>query len=127
MKILSVEEFTKIICKLVDDVGNITLSNPDSEDDFPIGVISNTMRSIEKIENNIPIIARYSISIFWWTNSKYESMKLENKTTELLLKYNVIPIGNQNDNYDEITKKYIYGYRYEVIYNGLTNSFNRVK
>ncbi len=126
MNELKIDEFTRYVCQVLESLGNITLENPDSEETFPIGVVSNPMQSIKKTENNIPIYKRFSISIEWWTNSKYESMKLFEKTNSLLRTYNFAQIGNQVDIYDEITKKHRYGGRYEVNYNGLTNSFERV-
>lgn len=126
IKELSIEEFTRYITRLVAQLGNITLENPDTEETFPVAVISNPMQSIKKTENNIPIYVRFSISIEWWTNSKYESMNLFQETNKLLRQHNLAQIGNPIDLYDQITKKHRYGGRYEVNYNGLTNSLERV-
>lgn len=126
IKELSIEEFTRYITRLVAQLGNITLENPDTEETFPVAVISNPMQSIKKTENNIPIYVRFSISIEWWTNSKYESMNLFQETSKLLRQHNLAQIGSPIDLYDQITKKHRYGGRYEVNYNGLTNSLERV-
>ncbi len=124
---LSIEDFTKYVIRQVETIGNITLNNPDTKEAFPIGVVNNSMQSIKTTENNIPVYTRFSISIEWWTNSKYESMRLFQQTNKKLRESNFVQIGGAIDLYDEVTKKYRYGGRYEVNYNGLTNSFERVK
>lgn len=123
---LSIEQFTRYVANLVETLGNTTLNNPDSEETFPIYVVSNPMQNIKKTENNLPIYSRFSITVENWNNSKYEAMKLHQKTYELLRKYNFSLTGSPIDLYDEITKKYRFGSRYEVNYNGLTNSFERI-
>lgn len=123
---LTIEEFTKYVTDLVETIGNVTLSNPDVEETFPCCVVSNAMQLIKITENNIPVKTRFSIYIEWWTPSKYVSMGYYQQTNELLRQYNFAQIGNQVEGYDEITKKHRYGGRYEVNYNGLTNSFERV-
>lgn len=123
---LSIEDFTRYTVRQVEELGNVTLSNPDTEEKFPVSVISNPMQSIKRTENNIPILTRLSITVEWWTNSKYESMRLFQETNKLLRNSNFAQIGSPIDVYDEITKKHRYGGRYEVNYNGLTNSFERI-
>lgn len=124
---LSIEEFTRYVVRQIELIGNITLNNPDTRESFPIGVVNNPMQSIKVTENNIPLYTRFSISIEWWTNSKYESMRLFQETNKKLRESNFIQIGGSIDLYDEVTKKHRYGGRYEVNFNGLTNSFERVK
>lgn len=122
----SVEDFQRYIVRKIETLGNVTLSNPDDKEEFPLSVVSGVMQSIKKTEDNIPIYKRFSVSIEWWTNSKYESMKKFQETNILLRKSNIAQIGAPIDMYDDITKKHRYGGRYEVNYNGLTNSFERV-
>ena len=123
---LDIENFTRYTNSLVETLGNTTLSNPDDTESFPIAIISNPMESIIRTEDNKPIYKRFSITIEWWTNSKYGSMNMFQKTNELLRNYNYVMVGTPIDMYDEITKKHRYGGRYEVNYNGLTNSFERI-
>lgn len=123
---LDIETFTRYVTRLVETLGNTTLSNPDSEETFPIYVISNPMQTIKKSEDNFPIYTRFSITVENWNDSKYEAMKLHQLTYKLLRQYNFCPVGSPIDMYDEITKKHRYGSRYEVNYNGLTNSFERI-
>lgn len=122
-----VEKFTRYVVNILKELGEITLNNPDSEEIFPLAVVSNVMESVKKTENNAPIYKRFSITVEWWTDSKYNAMNLYEKTNKLLRKYNFALVGTPIDMYDEITKKNRYGGRYEVNYNGLTNSFERIK
>lgn len=122
---LSIEDFTRYVVREVEKLGDVTLANPDDKETFPIAVVSNPMQSIKKTEDNTPIFTRFSITIEWWSNSKYESMKKYQETNIALRKSNFAQIGSPIDIYDEITRKHRYGGRYEVNYNGLTNSFER--
>lgn len=122
----TIEEFTRYVVRLLESLGNITLENPDVQETFPLAVVNNPMQSINKVENNVPIYKRFSINIEWWTNSKYDSMKLYEETNKLLRAYNFVQKGTPTEMYDEITKKYRFGGRYDVNYNGLTNSFERI-
>jgi len=124
---LDEEQFTRYVVRQIETLNkNVTLSHPDINEEFPLYVVDNIMSSVRKTEDGFPIFSRFSISIEAWTNSKYESMKLSQDIKILLRASNFTPIGSPVDIYDEITKKHRYGYRYEVNYNGLNNSFERV-
>lgn len=124
---LSIEKFTRYVVRMVEKLDyNVTLDNPDSTESFPLAVVNNPMEVVKYTENNIPVLKRMSISVEWWCNSKYEAMKHYQETNDLLRKYNFMPIGGQTDSHDQVTQKYRYGSRYEVNYNGLTNSFERI-
>ena len=124
---LDIDDFTKFVVSTIDSLGNVILSNPDDKEQFPSIVVSNPMKSIKITEDNIPVLTRFSISIESWTNSKYDSMGMFEQISKLLRQYNFVYVGSPIDMYDEITKKYRYGGRYEVNYNGLTNSFEKIK
>ncbi len=126
IKELSVEEFQKYVVRKMETLGNTTTSNPTDEEIFPISVVSNVMQSIRKTENNIPIFTKFSVTIEWWTEKKSISMKMFQETNKLLRESNFAQMGTPIDLYDDLTKKYRYGGRYEVNYNGLTNSFERI-
>lgn len=124
---LDEEQFTRYTVRQVETLKkNVTLSNPDNKEEFPLSVVSNIMSSIRRTEEGFPIYVKFSVTVEWWTDSKYESMRMTQETNKLLRKSNYTPIGAPIDIYDEITKKHRYGRRYEVNYNGLTNSFERV-
>lgn len=127
MKELSLEEFTRFTIQTLEPLGEITLDYPDNTQPFPLALVTNPMQSIKLTEDNIPVLTRFSITIEWWTNKKYESMKLFEETNKLLRQYNFLMVGNAIDIYDDNTKKHRFGGRYEVNYNGLTNSFERIK
>ena len=126
MNELDVEQFTKYVVRLIKTLGEVSLTNPDSEETFPKSVVSNVMQSIKITEDNFPIYSRFSVTVEWWADSKYKAMELFQSTNKLLRHYNFAMIGAPIDLYDEITRKHRYGGRYEVNYNGLTNSFERV-
>ena len=126
MSELSIEDFTRYTVRILQPLGNIVLSNPDSEETFPLAVVSNPMQSVRKVEEQMPIYSRFSITVDWWADSKYKSMNLFQDANKVLRSYNYTLIGTPIDVYDEITKKHRYGGRYEVNYNGLTNSFERI-
>lgn len=123
---LKIEDFTKYVVGLVEALGNVTLSNPDEDETFPLVVVSNPMETIKRTEDNYPVYKKFSITVEWWTNSKYNSMALYQRTNELLRQNNFALVGSPIDMYDEITRKHRYGGRYEVNYNGLTNAFERI-
>lgn len=124
---LTIEEFTRFVVRQMEDIENTILNNPDNNETFPLIVVNNPMQAIKKTENNIPIYTRFSINIESWSNSKYEVMKIYHEINKKIRKYNFIQIGSQIDIFDDLTQKYRYGGRYEVNYNGLTNSFEIIK
>lgn len=124
---LSIEDFTRFVVRKIETISNVVLNNPDNEEQFPLTVVNSPMESIRTVEENIPIYKRFSINVEHWTNSKYESMTRYQEVNELLRKCNFTPVGTPTDLYDVATQKYRYGIRYEVNYNGLTNSFERIK
>ena len=127
MNELTVEDFTRYTFRIIQSLGNVVLSNPDSTETFPVSVVSNPMQSIRVVEEQVPIFSRFSITVEWWADSKYGAMNLFQQTNELLRSYNYTLVGTPIDMYDEITKKHRYGGRYEVNYNGLTNAYERIR
>lgn len=124
---LSITTFAELIVEIIESIGNIGLDNPDVEENFPIGIVSNPTKFIKKTEANFPILTRFSITIEWWSDLKYLSMDLFEKTNKTLRDYNIQLTSSPIDIYDEITRKHRYGGVYEVNYNGITNSFERIK
>ncbi len=126
MSEFTVEDFLRYTVRLIEKNSNVELSNPDATAEFPLTVVSNAMQSILKTENNFPIRKRFSITVEHWANSKYEAMKMFQKTNVILRNSNMAQVGTPVDMYDEITKKHRYGGRYEVIWNGLINCLERI-
>ena len=65
----------------------------------------------------------FTVSIEEWADKKYEVMKMMDETSEKLRELNIIKNNNDNDIFDDITKKYRLISSYEVIYDGLYNCF----
>ena len=53
---LSIEDFTRYTVRQVEELGNVTLSNPDTEEKFPVSVISNPMQSIKRTQKFLDCI-----------------------------------------------------------------------
>lgn len=128
MNELEVSQFSDFVVERLESLGfRVRLANPDDLETFPLTVVNNVMQSIKRNdENNNPIFLRFSVSIEQWCDTKHEAMERFQKTNELLRQYNFLMVASTIDNYDEATRKYRYGARYEVNYNGLTNSFMRI-
>lgn len=131
MQELSIGEFVKHVVTILEknfSGANVTLENPDNKSLFPTILVSNPTQSFRKLgDNNAPVYTRLTINIEWWTNKKYESMDAIDATDKVLRAYNFVRVGTPTDLYDDNTKKHRFGGRYEVNYNGLTNSFERIK
>ena len=124
---LNIDDFTRYLVRVIEKVTEVTLNNPDTNSPFPIALFSNPMKSIRLTEENIPVYSRFSFTIEVWTDTKYESMALFEKIDKVLRTYNCCLVGGNIDLYDNVTSKYRFGGRYEVNFNGLTNSFERIK
>lgn len=126
---MELEDFTRLIVQTLEELGeNITLSNPDTDETFPIGVVSLPLEMINKTdETNTPTSKRFQISIEWWTDSRYTSLSKYTACGKKLRELNILQTGQTTQRYDEITKKHIVGGSYEVLYNGINNSFNKTR
>lgn len=129
MSELTLEEFTRLVVRKLEETGeNIITSNPDTKETYPLGVVSNPMENILLTdESNKPIKKTLAISVEWWTNSKYQSMEKCELGNQKLRELNILPTSNTSPRYDEITKKHIFGCNYQVNYNGITNSLEKIK
>ena len=128
-KEFDLEAFTRLVVRKTEELGKeVSLANPTDDAIFPIGVVNNPMEDVVMTDDdNIPIIKNFSITIEWWTNSRYESMKLCQETNLKMRTLNLLKVGNTIIRNDEVTSKYIVGETYEVRYNGLTNSLEKIK
>lgn len=125
----SLEKFTRFTVRKLEELNHqIVFKNPKKEATFPVGVVINPMQSIAKTnEDNIPISKRMSITIEYWDDSRYSAMKLQEEATKKLREYNYLPIDNGSLRNDDITDKNIISQTYEVIYNAVNNSFEKIK
>lgn len=125
---LSDEVFTRMVENLIEKLGyNTSLSNPDTEAEYPCVTVSNTMSNILITEDKIPVKTRFQISIEVWDTKKYNTMKIMNEIILKLRSFNLTKVGNTSELYDEITRKHRRGESFEVFFNGITNSFDRTK
>lgn len=129
MEEFDLESFTRYVIKLLKNINkNIRIENPDDKATFPITIVSNPMDNELIIDDdNSSIYTKYMISIENWSDTFYDSIKLDSEITLVLRKNNFLPIGNPINRKDEITKKFIFGHNYQVNYNKLTNSLERIK
>lgn len=124
---LNLDDFTKIVVLKIQEIFNkeVVLSTPKSNSNFPCTVVRTPIETINLIDQDTgEIISKtFTITIEEWDNSKYEVMNRMCKTSEKLRELNIIKNNNDNDIFDDITKKYRLISSYEVIYDGLYNCF----
>lgn len=117
------EELTKMIYEKLEVLGyEITLLNPTTESKFPAIVLYTPLESTMKQYNAEIVQKRFEVTIECWAKSKYEVMEMMEKVSSIMVKHNFIKINTVTDIFDEVTKKYRISSRFEVKYNGLTNS-----
>lgn len=125
---LGIERFTRIVSRKLEEYEyNIVLENPQTDETFPCGVLSNVMRKDTINEDGEPVKSSFSFTLEWWTEKTYSSMALFDKSNIKLRELNILLTGNTSPRFDEVTKKYIVGGNYEVNYNAITNSFNKIR
>lgn len=127
---LTIRQFNDIVVSLLEEItSNVVLENPNAKGIFPCIVCQAPMRydEITNKESNIPVLSRFSITIEAWTKRKTSSISLSDEIDSKLRGYNFTRMGTPIDLYDEITKSHRYGGNYEVFYNAMTNSFEKIK
>lgn len=123
-----VKDFYDLVVRLLEEIiSEVVAENPSAESVFPCLVVQSPVRYDEKTGETIPILSRFTITIEAWTKRKTNSMSLIDEVDSKLRGYNFTRIGTPIDLYDEITKCHRYGGNYEVFYNAMTNSLERVK
>lgn len=123
-----VKDFYDLVIRLLEEIINeVVAENPSAESVFPCLVVQSPVRYDEKNGETMPILSRFTITIEAWTKKKTNSMSLIDEVDNKLRGYNFTRIGTPIDLYDEITKCHRYGGNYEVFYNAMTNSLERVK
>lgn len=128
MKYLKVEDFYTFVISILETIlKEVVRENPDASSVFPCLVVQAPMKYEEKTGENIPILSRFSISIEAWTKKKSSSISLIDEVDSKLRGYNFTRIGTPIDFYDEITKSHRYGGSYEVFFNAITNSLEKIK
>lgn len=128
MKELKVSEFYDMVIIILETIlKEVVTENPDGKAIFPCIVAQAPMRLDEVNGEDIPILSRFSITCEAWTKRKSSSIKLADEIDSKLRGYNFTRTGTPIDLYDENTKCHRYGGSYEVFYNALNNSLEKVK
>ncbi len=128
MKEFKVSEFYNMVISILESIlKEVVRENPDGKAIFPCIVAQAPMRLDEKNGEDVPILSRFSITIEAWTKRKSSSIELADEIDSKLRGYNFTRTGTPIDLYDENTKCHRYGGSYEVFYNALTNSLEKVK
>lgn len=125
---LTMEYFTRLVVRKLEELEiDILLENPQTDDTFPCGVISNVMRNDSINEEGVPVKSTFSFSVEWWTDKTYSSMELFDKASVKLRDLNILLTANTSTRFDDVTRKYVVGGSYEVNYNAITHSFNKIR
>lgn len=128
MKEFKVSEFYDMVIGILETIlKEVVRENPDGKAIFPCIVAQAPMRLDEKNGEDVPILSRFSITIEAWTKRKSSSIELADEIDSKLRGYNFTRTGTPIDLYDENTKCHRYGGSYEVFYNALNNSLEKVK
>ena len=128
MKEFKVSEFYNMVISILESIlKEVVRENPDGKAIFPCIVAQAPMRLDEKNGEYVPILSRFSITIEAWTKRKSSSIELADEIDSKLRGYNFTRTGTPIDLYDENTMCHRYGGSYEVFYNALTNSLEKVK
>lgn len=128
MKEFKVSEFYNMVIEILETIlKEVVRENPDGKAIFPCIVAQAPMRLDEKNGEDVPILSRFSITIEAWTKRKSSSIELADEIDSKLRGYNFTRTGTPIDLYDENTKCHRYGGSYEVFYNALNNSLEKVK
>lgn len=123
-----VKDFYDMVITILEQIiPEVIMENPDGKSVFPCIVVQAPMRLDEVNGETMPILSRFSITCEAWTKRKSSSVSLADDIDSKLRGYNFTRVGTPIDLYDENTKCHRYGGSYEVFYNALTNSLEKVK
>ncbi len=128
MKEFKVSEFYDMVITILETImKQVVGENPNGDSKFPCIVVQAPMRLDEVNGEELPILSRFSITCEAWTKKKATSVELADEIDSKLRGYNFTRTGTPINLYDENTKCHRYGGNYEVFYNALTNSLEKVK
>lgn len=128
MKTFSVEEFYKLVIRILEEIiTEVVVENPDGKSVFPCIVVQAPMRLDEVNGEDNPILSRFSVTCEAWTKKKLSSISLADEIDSKLRGYNFTRVGTPINLYDENTSCHRYGGNYEVFYNAINNSLEKIK
>lgn len=129
MKELGIKDFTSITVTKLEELKNmydsleIVLENPNGSSSFPCIVVQSPLKYVEKVG----IFIRFSVIVESWAKKKYSAYEISDEIENKLRELNYIKTSTPIDFKDDITGAYRYGGSYEVYYNVLTNTFEKIK
>lgn len=128
MKELSIKEFNDFVVDRLEELKEdgkpeVVLENPNAKGVFPSIVVQSPLVFIERIG----ILQRFSIVVESWDKKKSNAYMQADKIDKKLREYNFIRTSTPIDFRDDITGCYRYGGSYEVLYNALNNTFEKIK
>lgn len=128
MEELGIKDFTTIVVTKLEELQSsglpdIVLENPKATSKFPCIVVQSPLVFIERTG----VLQRFSVIVENWAKKKYDVYNQADLVDTKLRELNFIKTSTPIDFYDEITGCYRYGGSYEVLYNVLTNTFEKVK
>ena len=123
------EKFTRhVVQTLKLTENNVRLDNPSSTAVFPCVVVSNPMDYVEITKDDKTALKSiYQITVECWADNIYDAMALDKRISNQLRTKNILPKGGTITRSDSNTSKKIVGHSYEVIYNGVLNTLERIK
>lgn len=125
---LSVEKFLRqVVGKLEELEKEVVLQNPNTSTTFPCYVVQTPLIQDKLTEDSKPLKQRIQLSVEQWANKKYDALKMLDLATKKLRELNFTVTNMLLDTYDDVTKKYRIAVNYEVNYNALYNSLERVR
>jgi hypothetical protein len=129
MKEIDEREFSDLVCEELEKIGEeVLLNNPSTDSKFPCRVINTPLKSVEETDDEgNPIKLRFQCTIQHWNGSQRECMNMSSKTDKQLRKKNIIRTNTSEIIKDTVTKKYRLLATYEVRYNCISDSFNKIK
>lgn len=128
LKEFKTKEFYDMVVSILETIiDEVVGENPDASSIFPCLVVQAPIRTDDITGEYNPILSRFSITIEAWTKKKSNSIALIDEVDSKLRGYNFTRIGTPIDLYDEITKSHRYGGSYEVFFNAITNSLEKIK
>lgn len=128
MRDLSTREFSDLTyTKLSELPEEIILSNPNTENEFPLREMHAPLKNVQKSHNGFPLFSIFQISITCWNDLQRATMDMTDKTDKKLQELNFVRTNTSSAQYDPILKKYGITTTYEVKYNSITASFDTIK
>lgn len=128
MKDLSTRDFSDLVyTKLAELAEEVILSNPSTENVFPLRELHTPLKSVQKSHNSFSLFSTFQVSITCWNDLQRAAMDMTDETDKKLQEFNMIRTNTSPAQYDHILKKYGITIIYEVRYNSITASFDTIK